>query len=87
MKDLIKIQVESHSGYKANEYPVSFYWENIRFEIQEIVDRWYEKGVNSDFPAANYFKVKTGDEKIYLLKHEVKKDQWFLWIRGEAINL
>ncbi|HZK95998.1 MAG TPA: hypothetical protein VFC67_17495 [Prolixibacteraceae bacterium] len=31
--NLIPIKVECHSGYKADEYPVCFYLENVKCEI------------------------------------------------------
>nr|WP_321356825.1 cytoplasmic protein [uncultured Draconibacterium sp.] len=87
MKDLIAIKVECKAGYKADEYPVRFYWDNMSFEIEEIVDRWYQGVQNPAFPAANYFKVRTLDKKIYILKHETKPDSWYLLIKGETIIL
>lgn len=87
VQDLIPVKVECHAGYKADEYPMRFYWENIRLEIEEIMDRWYHGNQNPEFPAANYFKVRTADEKIFMLKHETENDKWFLWIRGESMNL
>lgn len=87
MSDLVQITVECYSGYKADEYPKSFYWNNIRFEIDKILDRWYQGGLNPDYPVANYFKVSTSDKKIYILKHEARNDAWYLWIHGESINL
>ena len=87
MKDLVQIKVECHSGYKANEYPVRFYWETICFEIVDILDRWYQGDLNPVFPAATYFKVSTVNEKTFILKHEIIKDVWFLWIHNESLSL
>ena len=87
MKDLFLVKVESYSGYKADEYPQRFYLDDMRFDIEEVLDRWYQQDLNPEFPEADYFKVLTTDKKCYILKHETKKDQWFLWIRGERINL
>ena len=87
MKDLLQIEVECHSGYKSDEYPVRFFWSNLRFEIEEIIDRWYQTISKSGFPAANYFKVRTTDKKIFILKQETETGKWFLWIRGESIQL
>jgi hypothetical protein len=42
------IQVEAYSGYKANERPVAFIFHGRRWEISEILDRWYEGGVNPE---------------------------------------
>jgi hypothetical protein len=87
MNDLIPIKVECYSGYKISEYPKNFYWDDIRFEIEEILDRWYQSDLNPDFSESNYFKVITLDNKIYILKHEIKSDKWFLRIKGECFNL
>ena len=78
--ELIPIKVECHSGYKANEYPKNFNWKDIQFDIKEIIDRWYEGYNKPEFPAANYFKVKTHLVGKYLIKHELKRDKWFLVI-------
>ena len=42
MTDSIPIEVECHSGYKADEYPKCFYLDDEKFEIKEISDRWYQ---------------------------------------------
>ena len=42
MTDSIPIEVECHSGYKADEYPKCFYRDDEKFEIKEISDRWYQ---------------------------------------------
>jgi len=87
MRNLFKIEVECHSGYKADEYPKRFYWNNISFDIAEIADRWYQRGHDPAMPDADYFKVRTIDDKVYILRHEIENDIWYLWIRGESLNL
>lgn len=75
---LIPIKVECHSGYKADEYPISFYLENVKIEIKEISDRWYQATPTPDWPVADYFKVCTDCNTNYIIKHELKSDEWFL---------
>lgn len=87
MNDLFPVQVKCHSGYKADEYPTAFYWDTIRFEIEEILDRWYQGDQNPEFSQADYYKVRTSDQKIYILRHELKSDSWYLWIKGERLDL
>lgn len=87
MNDLFPVKVECYSGYKLDEYPVRFYWNNSRFEIEEILDRWYQYNKDSEFAPANYFKVRTTDNKIRILKQEAANDCWFLWVKGESLNL
>ena len=78
MKDLIPVKVESHSGYKADEYPKYFYWNNTKYEIKEILDRWFQGDRNPDWPVADYFKVSTTDGGNYIIKHEIARDEWYL---------
>jgi hypothetical protein len=87
MNDLIEIKVFCYSGYKSEEYPRYFEWDDIGFDIKDILDRWHQCNLNPEFPTADYFKVLTADNKIYILKHEIIPDKWFLWIKGESINL
>lgn len=75
---LVPIIVESHSGYKAGEYPICFYWMNIRFEIREISDRWYQTQITPESPLSNYFKIRTSNMSIFILKHDLETDRWFL---------
>ncbi len=73
-----KIQVECRSGYKANEYPVAFVFEGTRQEVTEVVDRWYEGGLDPEKPVMDYFKVKLNDGRIFILKYSGHLDQWFV---------
>lgn len=75
---MIPVKVESLSGFKADEYPVSFYWLDVKFEISEISDRWYQASTNEQVPVANYFKVRTTGKQEFILKHEIQSDQWFI---------
>lgn len=59
MIKLVPVRVESHAGFKADEYPKYFYLDNIRFEITEITDRWYQGDSNPPWPVSDYFRVET----------------------------
>ena len=65
------VQVTAYSGYKANERPLSFALDGERFEVREIIDRWY--GVEND-----YFKVIAGDGRVYILRWHRLLDVWLL---------
>ena len=76
--ELVQINVECHAAYRADEYPKCFYWNEKRFEIKEISDRWYHHDLNPEWPVANYFKVNTTCNKLCLIKHEIEADKWYL---------
>jgi hypothetical protein len=72
------IEVESYSGYKADEYPVSFYWKGKKFEIKEITDRWYQSDPTVEWLVINYFKVLTRNNLQCIIKHDIEIDKWYL---------
>ena len=67
----IPVQVKSHAGYKAEEYPVIFSMNSKTFSIKTILDRWY--GVDHA-----YFKVIADDGNFYILRYDKTVDQWEL---------
>ncbi len=67
----MRLKVESYSGYKADERPVSFILNGRRFKVEECLDTWY--GPNDAF-----FKVRAEDSNIYILKHSKEDDEWTL---------
>ena len=77
---LIPINVECYAGYKADEYPKCFSRGDVRYEISEITDCWYQEDKDPMVPAADYFKVKTMDSHQYILRHEIHRDIWYLVI-------
>jgi hypothetical protein len=76
---LIPIEVECNSGYKADEYPKYFSWNNERFEISQITDRWYQGETNPEYPVSNYFKVETPIGVQHIIKHDLESDRWYLY--------
>ncbi len=74
-----KIDVECHSGYKANERPVAFFYQGRRCEIAEILDRWYEGGVKAGKPNEDYFKVRTAEGSVFLLRYLPLFDAWSIY--------
>lgn len=78
MNELMPIEVECHSGYKADEYPKCFYLSDEKYEIVEIIDRWYQGDKNPEWPLADYFKVVTDNNKTFIIKHELTSNTWTL---------
>jgi hypothetical protein len=68
---MMRIRVESYSGYKANERPIRFYIGDKVLEVKELVDRWF--GEEADF-----FKLVADDGNNYILKYDRDEDSWEL---------
>jgi hypothetical protein len=71
-----KVEVECYSGHRANERPLAFTFEGRRWEVVEVIDWWYEGGVRPGRPALDYFKVKTAEGRVFLLRYNSLFDAW-----------
>ena len=80
MDQIEAIQVECYAGYKANETPRAFIYQERRYNILEIIDRWYEGGRKSGIPQLNYYKVRTEDNRQYIIRYNCIFDTWALMI-------
>ena len=67
----MKVEVESYSGYKADERPLRFRLGERWLAVEEVVDRWYD-------PDAIFFRVRAEDGSIYILRHARESDLWTL---------
>jgi hypothetical protein len=65
------IRVSAYSGYKANERPLRFTFEEREHRVEEILDRWF----GEDY---DYFKVRTRDGSVFVIKWQRWLDAWFL---------
>ena len=46
--------------------------------MTEILDRWYEGGVESERPVIDYFRVKTRGARVFILMYAGHLDEWFI---------
>jgi hypothetical protein len=67
----MRIQVECYAGYRDAEEPRSFTLGERRFAVIEIIDRWYA-------PDHRYFKVKSDDGRVFVLRHDANSGEWEL---------
>ncbi len=69
----MRVQVECHAGYRGAERPVCFYLDGRRYEVVEVLDRWYE-------PEDTFFKILASDGNLYILRHTPggNEDLWIV---------
>jgi hypothetical protein len=65
----VAARVSCYSGSRSNERPVSFRLEDRDFPVLDVLESWYE-------PDYLYFKVRTSDNCIYLLRVCEDEDRW-----------
>jgi hypothetical protein len=62
-------QVSTYSGHRLHERPLSFYWQERRLEVREILEQGYG-------PDSLFFKVVAADGGVYLLQYGRVTDSW-----------
>lgn len=67
----LRVAVESYAGHRADESPRAFVLGARRVEVTEVLDRWLD-------PRHRYFKVRSNDGDVYILRHDVPGDAWEL---------
>lgn len=65
----MKITVSCYAGYRGEETPRHFRLGERDIDIIEILDRWVG-------PDHRYFKVRGGDDAIYILRHDPITHAW-----------
>jgi hypothetical protein len=65
------IEVQSYSGYKADERPRRLLLGGRAYDVVEVEDRWYS-------PGATYFRILASDGNRYVLRHREAGDEWSL---------
>jgi hypothetical protein len=74
------IKVEGYSGFRANERPIAFNFKNRRHEVEEIIERWYEGCAIAGGATFAYFRVRTYDGELFLLRYNSRFKTWAIKI-------
>lgn len=71
------VQVESYSGYRRAERPISFLFQGRRFMVDKVERSWVEE--EADLRAhRRIFIVSTGDGRRFKLSYSERTDTWWL---------
>ena len=64
-----EIDVFTRDQYKGAQEPVSFVWRGAEHYVEQIIDRWYEGGIDSTTIPMLYFRVKIRSGEIFLIRY------------------
>jgi len=56
--------------------PMNRSWLLLFREPREIIDRWYEGGLEARRPGTTYFKVRTMEGQVSILRYQSLFDAW-----------
>jgi hypothetical protein len=65
----MKVEVETYSGYRADERPCRFVIGGVARDILTVEDRWYS-------PGDDWFRIRADDGNLYVLRHSREEDSW-----------
>jgi hypothetical protein len=66
-----RVQVETYSGYKADQRPLRVTMDGRAHEVAEVEDRWYS-------PGATFFRVRLADGERYVLRRIEAQEVWVI---------
>jgi hypothetical protein len=72
------IKVHSYSGYKAEERPISFFFEGNEWQVEKILASWKQESINPREGRRIYFEIKAEGDQIFTIFYNEKDDQWFV---------
>jgi hypothetical protein len=55
--------VECYSGRKADERPVRFWLGGRQYQVETVLDQWYD-------PGSIFYKVRADDGNVYILRQQ-----------------
>lgn len=76
--NLIPIKVHSYSGYKAEERPISFVFEENEWQVEKILGSWRQESINPGKGRRVYFKIKVEGGRAFTIFYDEKNEGWFL---------
>lgn len=59
----MKLTVECYSGRKADERPVRFWLEGRQYQVEAVLDQWYD-------PDSIFYKIRADDGNLYILRQK-----------------
>ncbi len=68
---VLAIRVECYAGHRGEQTPRALVLGDHRLEVAEVLDQWLA-------PEHRYFKLRAADGDTYLVRHDVRSDQWEL---------
>ena len=65
------LDVETRAGAHGDPEPTAFSMGARRIAVSAVLDRWLA-------PEYGYFKVQADDGALYILRHDLPRDEWEL---------
>ena len=74
------VNVIAYSGYRRDEKPQSFFMNNEKVDVVEILETWIEESLLSK-TRKRFFIIKGKDKKKYKIYNDEESAEWFCEIQ------
>lgn len=71
-----RIEARTRDDYRGAQTPTAFTWRGKLHTIREIVDTWYEGRPDSTRLPLRYFKVRTDEGDLFMIRYHEFFDSW-----------
>lgn len=85
--ELERITVRTRDEYREAQEPVELEWRGRRFRVEEVIDRWVEGHRDPTRLPLRYFKVRTEEGHILIIRHHEFFMAWGLVMTASALEL
>ncbi|SFM49242.1 hypothetical protein [Thermodesulforhabdus norvegica] len=75
------VEVETLDFYTGQQEPRRFYWKNRWWTIDDVIDRWYEGYADETRVPMRYFRVRTLEGGVFILRYNQLFDRWALLVK------
>jgi hypothetical protein len=73
-----RITVFTRDAYRGAQEPLRFCWREQWFDVERVLDRWYEGRMDSTRLPLRYFRVETSAGVQWILRYHEFFDAWSL---------
>jgi hypothetical protein len=80
-----RIEAKTRDDYRGAQNPTAFTWRGNHFTVVEIVDTWYEGRPDSTRLPLRYFKVKTGEGGLFIIRYHEFFDSWSIVVPRDGL--
>lgn len=79
-----RVTVFTRDEYMGAQEPVAFEWRGRRYEIARVLDRWFEGRPDSTRLPMRYYRVKTREGTLFILRYHEFFTSWSLRVPEAA---
>lgn len=76
------IKATTRDHYREVQEICTFSWRNTQYQVNEILDRWYEGYIDPTRLPLRYFRVKTADGQTFIIRYHALFDAWSILVPG-----